>query len=122
MTRQFWRRSTAPSAFTPENLLREALRQKRMAAADIPAICVLDPDGDIVRSLVASKRAQLDQAWACYHTQLYSLAHSGIDFGIVGCAVGASFAVLVAEQMFASTAHRADIAMNRVRGDRGSQR
>lgn len=91
-----------PSVFTPENLLREARRQKRVSAADIPTICILDPDGDIVRSLVAAGRARLDPGWACYHTQLYSFAHAGIDFGIVGCAVGASFAVLVAEQMFAS--------------------
>jgi len=93
---------SVPSAFTPENLLREARRQKRVPAANIPAICILDPDGDIVRSLVVGRRARPDPAWACYHTQLYSFAHAGIEFGIVGCAVGASFAVLVAEQMFAS--------------------
>ena len=40
--------------------------------------------------------------WACYHTQLYSFNSGGIDFGIVGCAVGAPFAVLIAEEMFAS--------------------
>jgi uridine phosphorylase len=93
---------STPSAFTPENLLREARRQKRVPAANIPAICILDPDGDIVRSLTTAGTARLDPAWACYHTQLYSFTHEGIDFGIVGCAVGASFAVLIAEQMFAS--------------------
>ncbi len=91
-----------PSAFTPENLLREARRQKRGTGASIPATCMLDPDGDIVRSLIARGAAQLNPAWACYHTQLYSFSHGGIDFGIVGCAVGASFAVLIAEEMFAS--------------------
>ena len=91
-----------PSAFTPENLLREARRQKRISGGGIPATCVLDPDGDIVRSLIARGEARLDPAWACYHTQLYSFSHGGIDFGIVGCAVGASFAVLIAEEMFAS--------------------
>lgn len=93
---------TTPSAFTPENLLREARRQKRITGGDIPATCVLDPDGDIVRSLIARGEARLDPAWACYHTQLYSFSQGGIDFGIVGCAVGASFAVLIAEEMFAS--------------------
>ena len=91
-----------PSAFTPENLLREARRQKRGTGASIPAVCVLDPDGDIVRSLLARGAARLDPAWACYHTQLYSFSQDGIDFGIVGCAVGASFAVLIAEEMFVS--------------------
>jgi uridine phosphorylase len=91
-----------PSAFTPESLLREARRQKEITGASIPAICVLDPDGDMVRRLLTGGDAQLDPAWACYHTQLFSFSRGGIDFGIVGCAVGASFAVLVAEEMFAS--------------------
>ena len=91
-----------PSAFTPENLLREARRQKRIASSSIPDVCVLDPDGDILRSLLARGEARLESGWACYHTQLYSFSRGGIDFGIVGCAVGASFAVLVAEEMFAS--------------------
>ena len=37
------------SAVTPENLLREARRQKGLPSGDVPAACVLDPDGDIVR-------------------------------------------------------------------------
>ena len=93
---------TRPSAFTPENLLREARRQKGIIALSIPEICVLDPDGDIVRSLLAKREARLNSAWACYHTKLYSFTRDGIEFGIVGCAVGAPFAVLIAEEMFAS--------------------
>jgi uridine phosphorylase len=91
-----------PSAFTPENLLREARRQKRITASRVPNVCVLDPDGDIVRSLLARGEARLEPGWACYHTQLYSFSRDGIDFGIVGCAVGAPYAVLVAEEMFVS--------------------
>ena len=91
-----------PSAFTPESLLREARRQKRISSTSIPAICILDPDGDMVRRLLACGQARLEPAWACYHTQLFSFGHRGIDFGIVGCAVGASYAVLIAEEMFAS--------------------
>jgi len=79
---------TQPSAFTPENLPREARRQKRIAGSSIPDICVLDPDGDILRSLLARGEARLESGWACYHTQLYSFRRGGIDFGIVGCAVG----------------------------------
>jgi uridine phosphorylase len=91
-----------PSAFTPENLLREARRQRRVPDFSIPEICVLDPDGDIVRNLLARGEARLENRWACYHSQLYSFNHGGMDFGIVGCAVGASYAVLIAEEMFAS--------------------
>jgi uridine phosphorylase len=90
------------SAFTPENLLREARRQKDLVDASVPAVCVLDPDGDLVRRLDASGRAALDTSWACYHTQLYRLSEAGLELGLIGCAVGASFAVLVAEQLFAS--------------------
>lgn len=90
------------SAFVPENLLREARRQKGLADGRVPDVCVLDPDGDIVRQAKADGRAIRDPDWACYHTELYRLTHDGVELGIVPCAVGASFAVLVAEQLFAS--------------------
>lgn len=90
------------SAFTPESLLREARRQKGLATASVPDICVLDPDGDIVRHLRAAGRAERHPGWACYHTELYLVRHEGYEYGIVGCAVGAAFAVLIAEELFAS--------------------
>ena len=91
-----------PSEFAPENLLREARRQKGLTKVTVPPICVLDPDGDIVRYLRATGAAKKDLGWACYHSELYRFEHQGQVCGIVGCAVGASYAVLVAEQMFAS--------------------
>jgi uridine phosphorylase len=91
----------AAAAFTPENLLREARRQKGLAEAPVPEVCVLDPDGDIVRRLTAAGRAHRDPAWACYHTELHRGTEAGLELGLVGCAVGAPFAVLVAEQLFA---------------------
>jgi uridine phosphorylase len=90
------------SVFTPENLLREAKRQRSIPEGSVPKICILDPDGDIVQNLLETGRAQLNPYWACYHTRMYDFTHNGIEFGIVGNAVGASFAVLVAEEMFAS--------------------
>ncbi len=91
-----------PSMFVPENLLREAKRQKNIPDGQLPSICILDPDGDIVRNLRSANRAVLNPYWACYHTQLYNFEHDGVEFGIIGCAVGAPFAVLVAEELFAS--------------------
>ena len=38
-----------PSVFLPTALLREARRQKQLNTADVPAVCILDPDGDILR-------------------------------------------------------------------------
>lgn len=92
----------SPSAFTPESLLREARRQKGAALVPVPAVCVLDPDGDIVRRLGAEGRARRHDGWVCYHTELHAFDEAGLTIGIVGCAVGASFAVLVAEELFAS--------------------
>ena len=92
----------AASAFTPESLLHEARRQKGLSTAAVPEICVLDPDSDIVRHLRAAGRADRYPGWACYHTDLYVFRHEGHEYGIVGCAVGAPFAVLIAEELFAS--------------------
>lgn len=91
-----------PSAFKPENLLREARRQKGIPYGKIPSVCILDPDGDIVSYLLRSEMATLHEYWACYHTNMYEFQHQGTKLGIIGCAVGASYAVLLAEQMFVS--------------------
>jgi len=92
----------AASVFEPANLLREARRQKRVPEIAVPEICILDPDGDILRSLRREGRAMPSPGWACYHTDLYEFGHGGERFGIIGCAVGASFAVLLAEELFVS--------------------
>ena len=47
------------AVFTPANLLREARRQKRIAKGKVPEICVLDPDGDLVRRLRRTGAAEL---------------------------------------------------------------
>lgn len=93
---------TAPSLFTPENLLREARRQKGLDVGPIPEVCILDPDGDIVNYLVNTGQALRNPYWACYHTTLYNFSYNGWSYGIIGNAVGASFAVLVAEELFLS--------------------
>jgi len=92
----------APSVFEPAALLREARRQKGLAAVEVPAICILDPDGDVVRRLRQEGRARPLEGWPCYHTQLDTFDLAGQQIGIVGCAVGAPFAVLIAEELFAS--------------------
>jgi uridine phosphorylase len=88
--------------FTPESLLREARRQKRLPSEPVPAVCVLDPDGDLVDYLRAAQRSQPQAAWACYHSQLDLFEHEGIEYGVIGRVVGAPYAVLVAEELFAS--------------------
>ncbi len=92
----------APSMFTPQNLLREARRQKGLPPGTVPAVCVLDPDGDLVDHLRASDRLMPHHTWACYHTRLDTFTHEDMSYGIIGRVVGAPFAVLVAEELFAS--------------------
>jgi uridine phosphorylase len=91
-----------PSVFLPGNLLREARRQRGLPDGRVPEVCVLDPDGDFVRYLRQAHGAARSPTWACYHTELWETTVDGLHFGVVGCAVGAPFAVLVAEQLFAS--------------------
>ncbi len=94
----------APSVFRPEVLLREARRQKRLPSESVPAVCMLDPDGDIVAHLEGAGRARAHAGWACYHTNLVTFDLPGVEapVGAIGRAVGAPFAVLLAEQLFAS--------------------
>jgi uridine phosphorylase len=90
------------SVLRPENMLREARRQKGLRGGSVPPVCILDPDGDIVDHVRAMRGATLSLDWACYHTRLWEWDAGGFRCGIVGHAVGAPFAVLVAEQLFAS--------------------
>lgn len=95
------KRPDAPSVFAPAALLREARRQKNLAVADVPRICILDPDGDILRWLNQAGRAKRLDAWPCYHTELHTFSLAEATVGIIGCVVGAPFAVLIAEELFA---------------------
>jgi uridine phosphorylase len=90
-----------PSVFAPAALMREARRQKNIEEAQIPSVCLLDPDGDLVRHLRRTGHAKPFEGWPCYHTELDVFTLAGRQVGIVGRAVGAAFAVLVAEELFA---------------------
>src|SRR5262245_60875849 len=91
---------SSPSVFRPAALLREARRQKGLTDIEVPAVCILDPDGDVVRRLRREGRSKPFEGWPCYHTQLDVFELADQTVGMVGCAVGAPFAVLIAEQLF----------------------
>jgi uridine phosphorylase len=82
--------------------MREARRQKGLTTSQVPAVCLLDPDGDLVRRLRETCVAKPFSDWPCYHTELDTFRLGEQEVGIVGRVVGASFAVLVAEELFAS--------------------
>lgn len=90
------------SVFLPENLLREARRQKNKQDCNVPEICLLDPDGDLADYLLKKKLSVKNKCWACYHSTMYEYNFEEHVLGIVPCIVGSSYAVLVAEQLFAS--------------------
>jgi uridine phosphorylase len=95
---------TAESVFQPANLLREARRQRNLPDQPVPRVCLLDPDGDIATHLSDTGRGHRHAGWACYHTDMWVTDLAGTAVGVVGRAVGAPFAVLVAEQLFVSGA------------------
>ena len=92
----------APSVFRPENMLREARRQKALDCGVVPEVCVIDPDGDVVSYVRRRFAARLCENWACYHTRMWEWTAGDVRCGIIGQVVGGSFSVLVAEQLFAS--------------------
>ena len=90
------------SVFKAENLLREARRQKGIKNCPVPSVCLLDPDGDLVDHLLKQGLAEKSACWACYHSSLYTYQSDAFEIGMLPCVVGAPYAVLVAEQLFAS--------------------
>ena len=91
-----------PSVFQPTNLLRESRRQNEIPLGKVPSVCILDPDGNLVDYLNNKNRATISKYWACYHSNLYTFKVGKLTVGIIPRAVGASYAVLIAEQLFVS--------------------
>jgi uridine phosphorylase len=91
-----------PGVFEAANLLEGARRQKGLALRRVPPACLLDMDGELLERLVASGRAAVDPAWPCFHTKLHRWRTGDGVVGVIGGTVGAPFAVLVAEELFAS--------------------
>ena len=97
------RETEAPSVFLPENMLREARRQRGLVIAPVPEICVLDPDGDLAAFVIGQHGATSMPEWACYHAELLICDLPGVGrVGVVGKVVGAPYAVMVAELLFTS--------------------
>ncbi len=92
---------SSPSVFNPKALIREARRQKQLAEVRVPRLCILDPDGDVARRLRREGRSHRFEGWPCYHTDMDAFDLGGEIVGIIGCAVGAPYAVLIAEELFA---------------------
>lgn len=88
------------SVFTVSNLVEAAIAQRGLRKTPVPPLCLLDPDGDLVRYLALRGEGRRSDTWPCYHSDLHLFARQGQEIGVVGCAVGAPYAVLVAEELF----------------------
>lgn len=97
----FDRIHTDKPVFLPGNMLESARIQKNLPPLKVPEGCLLDFDGELLDHLVATGQAEQEPSWPCFHTRLYRWRVDALEFGIVGGTVGASFAVLVAEELFA---------------------
>lgn len=92
---------TEAPVFLPRNLLEAARRRKRLSGMKAPAGCLLDFDGELVDYLLSKGRAVAEPAWPCFHTRLFRWRAGEAEYGVIGGTIGAPFAVLVAEELFA---------------------
>jgi hypothetical protein len=107
-----WMRWGGPSVIRTRTAAKEAAKGPLVPSTPrgglfqqpgrLPSVCILDPDGDLVRRLRQTGAAKPFEGCPCYHTELDTFELGGHRVGIVGRVVGASFAVLIAEELFAS--------------------
>ncbi len=87
--------------FTAANLLEAARVLKGLPKIAVPPGCLLDFDGELVQHLADTGKSVEDPAWPCFHTRFYRWRAGGAEYGVIGGTIGAPFAVLVAEELFA---------------------
>ena len=93
-----------PSAFSPDSLIAAVREERGLKANRVPTVCVLEFDGDLIDWLVEQKLAAPCLAWACFHTTMFELEVDGTPCGVIPRTIGGPYAVLIAEQLFASGA------------------
>ena len=92
------------SAFTAEKLMEECRRIREVPEGAVPAVCVLDFDGDLTDWLVEAQTANSFPSWACFHTKMFVMNFEGVECGIIARTIGGPYAVLIAEQLHAAGA------------------
>src|SRR5262249_53905665 len=92
------------SAFTAQGLLDAVKAERSLASTRVPSVCVLEFDGDLSDKLTQKEIARYYDGWACFHTRMTQFEVDGHTVGMVARAIGGPYAVLIAEQMFASGA------------------
>jgi uridine phosphorylase len=88
-----------PSAFTPQQLIEDLRRIRGVPQGAIPAVCILEFDGDLTDWLVGQGMATPVASWACFHTTMFAVELEGTSCGIIARTIGGPYAVLIAEQL-----------------------
>src|ERR1039458_4536391 len=88
-----------PSAFTPQQLIEDLRRIRGVPQGAIPAVCILEFDGDITDWLLGQGMATPVASWACFHTTMFAGELEGTGCGIIARTIGGPYAVLIAEQL-----------------------
>lgn len=89
----------SPSVFVARELVAAVRRERGLDESPVPAICILDFDGDLTDALISRGEAVRHPNWPCFHTGMWRWEAEGVACGIVPRTIGGPFAVLVAEQL-----------------------
>jgi len=92
------------SAFMAQDLINDVRRRRQIPTGNVPALCILEFDGDLTDWLVREGVAKSFAPWACFHTSMFAMDLEGITCGIIARTIGGPYAVLIAEQLKAAGA------------------
>jgi uridine phosphorylase len=92
---------SAPSVFSPVELIAAVRDQRGLAGSNLPEVCILDFDGDLTDELVRIGLAQPFAGWPCFHTSMWTIDIGPHRCGLIPRTIGGPYAVLVAEQLAA---------------------
>jgi len=88
-----------PTAFRPEDLVAAVRLERGRGIAPVPAVCVLEFDGDLTDKLLERGELARCEQWPCFHTTMWRWESDGRACGIVARTIGGPYTVLVAEQL-----------------------
>jgi uridine phosphorylase len=92
------------SAFTASQLMEDVRQARKVPDGPVPAVCILEFDGDLTDWLVEQGIAKPFPAWACFHTAMFAMELEGVTCGIIARTIGGPYAVLIAEQLHSAGA------------------
>jgi uridine phosphorylase len=96
--------TASEAVFTPEALIEAVRSERGLGAQAVPAVCVLDFDGDLSDWMVGQGLVEPCESWACFHTAMHEFEIDGVRCGLIARTIGGPYAVLVAEQLAVSGA------------------